>query len=688
MVYKFPILLILVLYGMTIQSQDMQEGFKYLETGQYKKAETFFEHTLKRYPNNKTAKLCFGRAIGLNGNPESAKDIFNDLLQKYPNDFELQLNYAEALLWTNDFTTAKTYYKNLVDQKPNSFPALLGYANTLSNLKDYKEALAYVNNALEVSPNNPNALNSKKYMLLGYAYQERQQQQYTKAETLLQENLTLFNNDTNTLLNLAELYLVSNQNDKATAIYKQLSTQPNTTLSGLNGLALAYHLNTKDKSALKTSTKAYALLNGKQSAIEQQKTTERYIQALIWNANYKDAEVLIDKLLQKKPNANWVLALRATLNTYKSNFKRSLSDYNQILKNNTQSFDGNLGKANTLKALGKYNDAYTSAETTLSFYKQQKDATNFIKQLDRRFTPVYHNTSAFTFDNGNNKAFFINNSIDVPTSTTFKFNGQYNFRTTNNTITGNEASLNTILFGATYDIVPRIVLKSAIGFAKSTSETTDFTEFLIDIALKINALKLQNLTLGYKKTLESFNADLLNRQLVLNRFYANYNLSTNINLGWYTQYVFTALNDHNSSHLIFTSLYYNLLKSPLLKGGINGQYITFKDQRPTVYFSPDMFNAVEVFLELNRMDLEHLKQHWLYNITLATGLQYIDKQQQSTYRLQGNFGYKFSNRFLAKLYANHSNIASTTAAGFTFSEFGIKLKWHILKSPIFRNDLN
>ena len=48
-------------------SQNMEEGYSYLETGKYAKAETFFETILNNYPKNKTAKLCYGRAVGLNG---------------------------------------------------------------------------------------------------------------------------------------------------------------------------------------------------------------------------------------------------------------------------------------------------------------------------------------------------------------------------------------------------------------------------------------------------------------------------------------------------------------------------------------------------------------------------------------------------------------------------------------------
>lgn len=97
-------------------------------------------------------------------------------MEDYPTDFEVKLNYGESLLWNNSFADAKTYYTNLVVEEPESFSALLGYTNTLSNLKEYESALNWVNKALEASPGSPNTLVSKKYIYLGYAYQNQQGQ--------------------------------------------------------------------------------------------------------------------------------------------------------------------------------------------------------------------------------------------------------------------------------------------------------------------------------------------------------------------------------------------------------------------------------------------------------------------------------------------------------------------------------
>lgn len=130
------------------------------------------------------------------------------------------------------------------------------------------------------------------------------------------------------------------------------------------------------------------------------------------------------------------------------------------------------------------------------------------------------------------------------------------------------------------------------------------------------------------------------------------------------------------------------MAKPSLKVGFNYQYITFKDQLPTVYFSPDKFNAYEVFINLMKDEALAKPKQWFYNATAAFGYQFIeDDPKQSAYRLQGAFGYKFSERSLLNAYGMHSNIASATAAGFTFTEVGLRLKWNLLDKSLFRKSV-
>ena len=685
MKFSSKLFLYCTLYSSICLSQNMEKGFAYLETGKYKKAATFFNKIIASYPKNKTAKICYGRALGLGGKTEVAMLIFSDLLKKHPQDFEIKLNYAESLLWHKKYQKATGYYKKLVKKAPQSFPALLGYANTLSNLKVFDQALLYVNKALLVSPENLNALTSKKYINLGFANQYLQKKDYPTSLKLLFENLTFFKEDTETLQNMANVYLISKDFTKAEATYNRLGKKPKNKRSALNSLALVFHLKGKNKKALQTSTTAMNTLNKKTNEKALQQTKARYVQTLIWNKKYREANNLIEKLNKKYPNTNWVLLLRATLNIYESNFNKSITNYSRILKNDSTSFDGNLGMANALKASGSYLQAYKSAENTLKFYKNQKDAIYFIQSLDKMFTPFASTKASYSFDNGDNEAYAYTVASELSFSTKFKVLGSYNYRTTRNSLNGLKATTNNVLVGVSYQMRNHITLKSLLGVASSKTVTNSFNQLLVNMSAQIKPFKLQNLELGYKREMQNFNAALLEREIVQNNYLVNYNLNTNLKLGWFAQYYYTTQNDDNSRSLLFTSLYYNISEKPSLKVGVNYQNISFKNQVPTVYFSPKKFNAYEIFFNIIKDENIANKKEWYYELTAASGFQFIENTaKQNTYRIQAKLGYQFSRRSLLNFYGTRSNIASATAAGFTFTEIGLRFKWFISKRPVFK----
>ncbi|WP_024771961.1 tetratricopeptide repeat protein [Aquimarina macrocephali] len=662
-------------------AQDMQEGFKYLETGKYDKAKSFFDTILKQYPDNKTARLCYGRAVGLLGDSQQAVSIFTGLKKEYPNDFEIKLNYAESLLWNRQFTEAETFYEKLIKEDSTSFPAVLGYANTLSNLKKYENALKLVNNALQLQKGNPNALLSRKYIRLGYANTIAQDKKYDEAIALLDQNLIDFPNDKDTQLNKANLYLMTDNLDNAEKTYTALAVNPKDSILSLNGLALVAHKRYKEKKALAIAGMAMH----KVKRLEEDKelylsTRERYIQALLWNRKFTAAKEDIDQLQQLYPDNSRVLALQATHGMYTSNFKTSLQKYNTILGKDKGSFDGNLGIANAYRAVGEDMKSYTYAFKTLEYYPKQQDAEKLIKTLKKTHTPFIEEKTAFTFDNGDNEAVNITVKTEIPLSAKFKSEIQYDYRTTKNTVTKNEATSHDFWLGGVYKFNGRVSLQSKIGITNADGFTTEYTELVAEAILKTKPFTLQNLDVGYKRELQNFNADLLNREIVMNNYFLNYNLGTNFNLGWYTQYIYTSQTDDNSRNLLFTSLYYTVLQRPILKVGINYQYLSFKNQVPTIYFSPARFNLGELFAEV----VSDPQKKWFYNASAALGRQFVeDDPGSSTFRAEGKFGYRFSERFKADLYGKYSNIASATAAGFEYVEFGFRLKWYFLRKPIF-----
>ncbi len=666
-------------------SQDaLQEGFQLLETGRFEKAEDFFDSYLKEDPQNKTAQICYGRAVGLSGEPKRANNLFSGLLQNYPNDFEIQINYNESFLWDKQYQKAKPLYAALVEAYPTNFGAVLGYANTLSNLKEYEDALKWVQKALALQPGNESALVSKKYMRLGYANELINAQEYGKGKAILQEIFADFPEDKEALLNLANVYLITKEIDQAKKTYKRYATSPKDSITALNGIALAEHIGEKDKIALKVATTAKTKVVRFKDVELTERTYDRYVQALIWNRKFGEARRTIDSLSTTYPDRDWILALNATLGMYTGDFKKSIKNYDALLKKDSASFDGNLGKANALFASDWIIPAYQAAFKTLEIYKNQKDALGFIEKLNVQYTPSVEEHAGYTFDNGNNTAFFTNTTASLAASTKLSTTISYQYRTTENTVTGNKANSHVLLAGLQYKLFPKTRVKTIFGVNNARFMEDAYTQPVFNIKLLSQPFKLQNLELGYQREVQNFNADLIEREIVMNHYGLNYNLGTNFNLGWYTQLMHTQQTDDNVRNLLFTSLYYNLFRKPALKMGVNYQYLGFQDQLPTIYFSPEQYRAVEVFADVRGK----IKEGTVYRASAATGLQQVEEDPRTTiFRAEAGVQHQFSKRLSGDIYGKYSNIASATAAGFEFTELGFKLKWLLTKQPLFYDRL-
>lgn len=673
----FIILLFLIFVNKLTAQINMSEGFKFLEKGKFEKAKFFFEKILEKEPNNKTAKICYGRALGLTGSTKRATALFAELLQKYPNDFEVKLNYAESLLWGKKYTFAKEYYEKMIKEKPDSFNALLGYANTLSNLKKYKKALVFINKALEKSPGNNNALISRKYIRLGYADSLQKEKQSEKAITLLDDNLKDFSIDKESLQLKANIYLSNKEYKKATDVYLKIGKTEEGNITSLNGLSLIAHLEKKDKKALELAEKAMHKNAELKNVNLNKLTNERYVQALIWNKKYKLAAKKIKELHVNFPNQNWVLALDASQNIYKGGFKKAIELYKKILNNDTESFNGNLGITNAYLANNDYTNAFKSIKEALVLFPTQKDAVSIEKKMYRKFFPYLEEKISYSFDNGDNTSYTSSTSVVYPLNKKLTLNGLFTYRKTGNSQLNTKANSIGFNLGLNYQVIPNLNFISNIGYSDVKAISNNYNQTVFTVKIKSKPFRLHDLEMGFNRRLEDFNVDLLNRKIVNDNYFINYNIGTTFNLGWYNQFFLTNLSDGNQRSLFFSSLYYNFLSEPLIKGGINYQYITFSTQKPTVYFSPEKFNNYEVFIELLKDEQSTRKKNWFYNANAATGIQKIETNDgQFTYRINAKLGYKFSDNFLMNVYGSHTNIASATVAGFTFTELGLRLKWY------------
>ncbi|RDY58428.1 tetratricopeptide repeat protein [Flagellimonas nanhaiensis] len=674
-----------LLFVCTVYGQDsMENGFQLLEKGDFSKAEIYFQTYLENHPDNRTAQICYGRAVGLNGRPDIANQHFGKLIGKLPNDFEVRINYYESFLWSKKYEEAELLYEELVENHPEEFSAVLGYANSLSNVEKYEEALIWIDRALSLKPNNKSALISKKYIKLGLSHKLAMAQKYNNALQVLHLNLNNFPQDRETLLGLANIHLMTKNVDKAKAAYQKMAVTRVDSIVALNGIALAEHIGKKEKAALAFALSSKEKLKPNDDAELQEKTLERYAQALIWNHKYVKARSFIDNLSIQYPNRNWVLALKATLGMYTGNIKYSLAQYDAILVSDSTSFDGNLGKANAHFALGHIKKAYLAAQKTLELYENQKDAQSLIEKIKSSHSPFVEELVAYSFDNGNNIAYTSNTKAEFPLSAKLKSTVNYQYRRTENSVSNNKASLHAVSAGLTYSLRPKLKLHAGLGLNRAQFMDNGYTQPILNLKMITEPYRLQNLEIGYQREVQNFNSDLIEREIVMEHYGLNYNIETNFGLGWYTQLMHTQQSDENQRDLLFTSLYYTVLRKPNLKLGVNYQYIAFSEQVPTIYFSPENYQAGEFFAEIGG----NFSYKTSYRLNAASGLQKVEENPKTAiFRMEAQIKHQFSKRFGGGLYGKYSNISSAVATGFEFTEVGLQVKWLLTNKPIFQGQL-
>jgi tetratricopeptide (TPR) repeat protein len=486
--FKYKTIFFLLLAEICYSQNPINKGFNLLETGKFSEAEVFFENFIKKDSLNKTAKLCYGRAVGLNGNPQKAKEIFEELLIEEPKNLEFLINYTEAFLWNKEYQTALPKYHQLDNDHPGNAIVKLGLANTYSNLKKHDNAISNYNKGIEIDKN-----------VLG-------------------------------------LYI---------------------------GLAYTHRANNQDKLAL---------------------------------------DVISKGLL--------------------------------VEENNTE----------LLKLKGIINNSYKVSA---------------------------HQNSNITNDSGDNSAKNVLTYVNIPINTKNSIDVIYQYRNTENAISNDKATQNT--FGVTYttDITNKVEVSGNLSYLLSNGKN-DYDNLIYAVKVLVKPQNNQFFSINYQREYHNFNAELIDSKIAQNHYFANYHILTKWNIGWFTQYFFTHQSDDNNKNLWFNSIYYVVNKKYVFKFGINSQIISFKEERPEIYFSPKQFNAIELFIDLN---VFNSKSKFIANGNLATGYQFVNKDKQETIRGELNLGYKIIPKFNASVYGKYSNLSSGTAAGFEYNELGVKFNY-------------
>ncbi|TDQ31087.1 tetratricopeptide repeat protein [Zeaxanthinibacter enoshimensis] len=672
---------LLLIIALPLFSQDsMESGFQMLEKGNYNQAQNFFADYLQSEPGNKTARICYGRALGLNGRPEEATSWFAQLSTEFPGDLEVLLNYNESFLWNGRFEEARPLYEHLLLKYPDNFNLHLGYANTLANLKLYERALSTINIALALKPGNPGAMTSKKYILLGHAYILEKKYDFEGSTRVLKEVLISHPMDKDALLQLGSMYLSANQPAKAKEVYVQLLNNKELILQGMIGLVYSEHQSHHDELALQYARRAVAEIGSDtdEGLIEKAKISQIY--ALLWNKRIKEAKKQVDILLAEFPGAIWVLLLKASLGMYSDRPSESADLYSKVLDSVPGSYDANLGLANALYSQGEYLRAERAARQVLQYFPRQRDALQLVGKLAMLQKPDLQLRGSYSFDNGGNIAYSQQLNISLPISPRIRTGLMYGERDTENSGSGDQASSSVLSGSINYLPWTRTEISAGIGVIKSVFTNQNYVQPLVHTSISTTPLPLTNLKGSYRREVQNFNVALLRSELVMNHYGFSINIANQKQWGWYNQLMHTRQSDQNQRNLVFSSVYHSFIKLKGLKVGTNLQYIGFKEQLPELYFSPEAYGAVEAFASYDKT----MGKTYFW-ASMATGVQQVKNEKAADlFRMDMEIRHQFSERWHAGISAKYSNVAASTATGFEFTEFGLRLRYLVSDSSLFK----
>lgn len=667
---------LILLASVELPGQDMTTGFRQLETGKFESAKEFFAEVLKKSPENKTALICYGRAVGLSGNPEISLGIFNDLNRKYKQDNEVLLNLAEAQLWGKQPLMAIPVYQSLLANDDQLFAAWLGLANSYSMAGQYQQAYETIGQAIAIDAKNEQAKISRKYIILGYAnFLGSKELKYEEALALLEENLKNDAEDQESLILQGSMFMRAKNYEAAAVSFRKLKNK----ISSLLQQSVVAHLAGKEKEAYILADSATHIEAS--DSRESLKVKLHLLNALLWNYQLKKAKEYYQSLADESGNDASVLFAGAQLAMYDAHFEKGVGYYLSGLKKDSISFAGNLGLADALHALKQDSESYQVAFKTGELFENQPDVKAFIKKLDDQHSPEVHSAYSLSgsSDGSYNRAYRAGGSLSM----TPELKAGIDYENKKYSMSGSDAFSAKQAIGVygRYQVNSTVNFGSEIRLLQNKIEGVTSSNYLLGLDAKLRINKMLGINTGYKSELLDFNNALFSKQLRADHLFLQSNFyMAQSGLGNYTELMKSFLSDGNQRTLLFTSVYQNIGKKKYLKTGVNYLHITFDQSRPIDYFSPLRHQQVEVFAGLSYGTRS--KHPAKIQLESAYGYQWNSVVEELSLRTKLSFIQQYK-RFRMEVFGQYSTAANDTFNGFSFHEYGVKLTAQLTGKPVF-----
>lgn len=667
---RLTILFFFLTTQLLFSQENMQPGFDLLEKGKFKSAVPFFQNIVELEPQNKTAKLCLGRAVGLSGNASQSIEIFKELDTDYSNDYEIKLNLAEAHLWNSNPKKAKEIYLKLVEIDPVNFSANFGLANSYAKLNDNQSALVFINKALGIQPENQSAQVSRKYILLGLADQQKKQQQFEASNNTLNLILKDNINDREALINKGINYILDEDYKKARKFLEFIKIREIDVYEAsilLSHLSILEH---KNKLAISYADDAIAAVSKDQPDVYLNANIQK-VNALGANKNFKKANLLIEKLENEIGESPKIELAKARMKTWDRQYFKGLEIYNSI---EGLPYEVNMGKSEIFSAFNERMNSEEAIDSALVIDPNSTDALKIKNELQHRFSPSIELEGTISNDIGFNEADEFKVGMFFPTKGKHHFFARSLWRNANNELLGTRANQLSLAIGDKWQISRRLLFEFAYGaLSYQNEESSRSISYLSDVKLNYRLDNKQSIGLSYDREALNYSSDLIESGIISSNYNLFYQFQYHKVPGAFLKYNYSTQSDGNSRNSIFGSIFYEVKSFPLIKVGMNYTTLSFKEDRSELYFSPDKYVVYEAFLHFANAYNPRAKVS--YSFLFNFGKQKIDlNPSENIRRIELDVGYRFSPKIhLIASYFNNT-AANSTAKGYSFTRYGLKLK--------------
>ena len=665
-------LILALFFSLQLVSQTpMDSGYKMLESKEYDKASVFFENIIANEPENKTAHICYARAVGLNGDPQKAIVRLNDVLAIYPDDVEINLNIAEAHLWNDDPSASLPVYNAILEVDSSNFTANFGKANTLSQLKKYDEALIYIDKADSLKENNPDVLNSKRFILYGVADKRKNEKKYNQSLRVLNNILLKKPHDEQALMNKGICYLIMEDYKNAERIFNNLIKFDLNTFDSNLLLSHIQILKRKNKDAI-----AFAETARK---ITENKTSKNYLKASLQKANalgaakkFTQAHKLIDSLKNQFNETSEIKLTEARISVWQQDFTNASAIYDNL---DQTSYDYYMGKTELYRAQKNNVKAIVELDQALNLLPQSVDAQKLKKELQLAQRTKIQILGSQSEDKGGNSAQNITFNVEAPIKEKSTFLIKSKYRETNFDVNELDAFQYSVLFGNRYQIKHNFSLNLSGGFLGYNEEVgLQNSNLIFGLGLNYAPSKNHSFGVSYSRDALNYSSDILRSGIFAKKLTFNYQFSKHNWPGLYLQAEQQNQNDDNIQQVIFASLFYQISAFPFIKLGTNFSLVSFDFSNAMLYFSPDSYKAGDVFLQFGN-DF-NLQSKLIYHFEASIGQQQIENDPWvETNRFLARLGYRLSQRLNISAEYFYNSAANTTNKGFSFTEYRLKLNW-------------